>query len=89
MGPRFFGVSISPAPTRGPQQPQRTVAANDDWDDPSPSGEGSYDPNDLRRLLEFCWREAWQDYCAAGAPFGRSKDGFLLWIQYEARTTVN
>lgn len=44
---------------------------------------------DLRRLLDRCWREAWHDYHAAGAPFGLTERGLELWIEYEQRTTVN
>lgn len=42
-----------------------------------------------RRLLEFCWREAREDYRDAGAPFGASQRAFELWIMYEQRTTRN
>lgn len=58
-------------------------------DRPSKFDKRRYDPQDLRRLLEFCWQETRRDYRAAGDPFGRSQRGLELWIRYEQRTTVN
>jgi hypothetical protein len=46
-------------------------------------------PDHFARVLDQLWREARQDYRAAGAPFGSSARALDVWILYGQRTTVN
>ena len=52
-------------------------------------GEEWIDREHFLHFLQSCWREARQDYRAAGAPFGSSRRGLQLWVKYEQRTTCN
>jgi hypothetical protein len=46
-------------------------------------------PDHFARVLDQLWKEARQDYHAAGAPFGPSGRALDVWILYGQRTTVN
>jgi len=45
--------------------------------------------DELQRFYQYCWQEAKLDYQDAGAPFGPTDDGFLIWLAAAQYTTVN
>ena len=55
-------------------------------DDPTPSRENL---EEFWRFLQQRWRQARDNYEAAGMPFGADERGFEVWVEYDQCTTAN
>jgi hypothetical protein len=54
-----------------------------------PSSLGSDLPDAYVRFIERTFREAWEEYTAAGRPFGETDVALAIWVEFGRLTRGN